>query len=84
MSAIAKIKAYAIANGKTIADLEAMGKQAVVDAAGLTRLEAWTIFKAYKRYQREQDKEATDANTGVIAWVMRYIATGPNVVVTVP
>ena len=56
-----KIKAYAVAEGLSIADLRAMGKQALVDAAGLTPWEARGLYKAIKRYKANLAKEASDA-----------------------
>ena len=66
MQALTKIKAYAQANGKTPADLLAMGKRAVVNAAGLTRQEARTIGKAIKRWKQERAKAVADAKLATI------------------
>ncbi len=61
MSALQKVKDYAVANGKSIADLQAMGKNALVAAAGLTFQESGTLGKAIKRYKAQQEKETSDA-----------------------
>ena len=71
LSSIEKIKAYAIDNNKAIADLKAMGKRAVVDAAGLTRQQARGLFKSIKRYKAEKDRDASDVKLNTITTKMR-------------
>ena len=71
MGAIDKIRTYAIDNNKSIADLRAMGKRAVVDAAGLTKQEARGLSKSIKRYKAELARDASDTKLSTITTKMR-------------
>ena len=60
MKAYLKIKTYAESNGLSVDDLKAMGKRAVVEAAGLTRAEARTVSKSIDKIKRKLEKQALD------------------------
>ena len=61
MDHVRKIKEYAVAEGLSINDLKAMGKEALVAAAGLTFTEACGLYKAIRKYKVQLAKDASDA-----------------------